>query len=110
MTVPESARADQYCSLIGRALRSGDTQDRFLCCVLLGEQWHGTLICRLQTASKPRFVASLSAHYANISDDGKTAVDAQISMMRACGYERVGAQDRAHEMIRLLDLSESLMT
>ena len=64
----------------------------------------GTLIRRLQTASKPRFVASLSAHYANISDDGKTAVDAQISMMR------VGAQDRAHEMIRLLDLSESLMT
>ena len=64
----------------------------------------GTLIRRLQTASKPRFVASLSAHHANISDDGKTAVDAQISMMRACGYERVGAQDRAHEMIRLLDL------
>ena len=39
MTVSESARADQYCSLIGRALRSGDTQDRFLCRVLLDEQW-----------------------------------------------------------------------
>ena len=39
MTVSESARADQYCSLIGRALRSGDIQDRFLCRVLLDEQW-----------------------------------------------------------------------
>ena len=39
-----------------------------------------------------------------VSDDGKTAVDAQISMLRACGYERVDSQDRTREMIRLIDL------
>ena len=44
MTESESACADQFGSLIKRAhentpLRLGDTQDRFLCRVLLGEQW-----------------------------------------------------------------------
>ena len=63
----------------------------------------GTLMRQVQTLRKTRHVVSLSADSVHFTDDGKTAVDAQITMLRACGYKLVDSPTDARDMINMLD-------